>query len=359
MSMTDDKNPPTPLVNGPEQFSGSGEIGLGEAPDGLINKARKRKQRKAFMFMGLLAIAALIILTLIFLALFGRSPIPGMNKAQPAGYSTSIYGSSKPLGVAISNSRERIYVTESDGNRVVNVYDPSGDKVGTLSPPMKTESQRLPVYVAVDPLTDDVYVSDRLRRAVDIYSPKGSYRGKFKPSGFSMKGSAPLGLTFDKRGNLYITDVSGPTQKILVFGTDRKLLRKIGSKRQLLFPNGIAVDKKGRIYVSDSNHGRLAIFNSTGKLVASIGRGVGPGDLGLPRGVAIDTNDRMYVVDTTNQNVKVYRLGKRNTPSYIGSFGEEGAADGEFEYPNGIDVDGKGKVYVTDRENSRVQVWNQ
>ncbi len=357
--MTDDKNPPTPPVNGQEQFSRSGEIGLGEGPDGLTNEVRKRKQGKAYMSMGILVIAALIISTLVFLTLFGHSPIPGMNKTEPAGYKSSMYGSSRPLGVAVSNSGERIYVTESDGDRVVNVYDQSGDNVGTLSPPLKTRPRRLPVYVAVDALTDNVYVSDRQRRAVDIYSPKGVYRGKFKPSGFSMKGSSPLGLAFDKRGNLYMTDVSGPNQRILVFGPDRKLLRKIGSKRQLLFPNGIAIDKRGRIYVSDSNHGRLAIFSSTGKLVASIGRGVGPGDLGLPRGVAIDVNDRLYVVDTTNQNVKVYHLSRRKTPSYIGSFGDEGTGDGEFEYPNGIDVNGKGTVYVTDRENSRVQIWHQ
>jgi sugar lactone lactonase YvrE len=58
--------------------------------------------------------------------------------------------------------------------------------------------------------------------------------------------------------------------------------------------------------------------------------------------------------------VRVYRVGDAEHPSpgYLGSFGQEGLRDGNFEFPNGIAVDNRGRVYVTDRENNRVQVWS-
>jgi DNA-binding beta-propeller fold protein YncE len=40
--------------------------------------------------------------------------------------------------------------------------------------------------------------------------------------------------------------------------------------------------------------------------------------------------------------------------SYMGSFG---TGDGQFAFPNGIAVDGKDRIYVTDRGNNRIQVW--
>src|SRR5665811_1215406 len=93
--------------------------------------------------------------------------------------------------------------------------------------------------------------------------------------------------------------------------------------------------------------------------VATIGRGVGDGDLGLPRGVAVDDSGRLFVVDTSDQMVRVYNVGSAKTPNptYIGSFGDEGQIDGTFEYPNGVATDTRAHIYVTDRENNRVQVW--
>jgi len=63
-------------------------------------------------------------------------------------------------------------------------------------------------------------------------------------------------------------------------------------------------------------------------------------------------------VDTADHMVRVYLVGdSKATPTYIGSFGGEGKLEGTFEYPNGIATDKRAHVYVTDRENNRVQVW--
>lgn len=325
----------------------------------LTEEERKRRRRKIGALLAIV-VALAIVLVIILRSLSGSSPLPGIPSDVP-GHVSNIYGVQAPMGVAVSPDGDRVYVTESEGPRLVRVFDSSGDKIGALKPAGAKGAWRLPVYVAVDPNTEDVYVSDRLREEVEVYSPEGKYLRAFKPSGPLGEGANPLGVAFDEEGHLYMTDVRGgkKDQRVLVFNADSENpLRRIGKPGDFWFPNGIAVDGDGNVYVADSDNGRLQIFDSEGKLASSIARGVGEGDLGLPRGVALD-GDHLFVVDTTAHTVKVYdRPGDvKEVPRYLASFGVEGIGDDQFQYPNGIAVGG-GKIYVTDRENDRVQVWS-
>lgn len=354
-----------PVLQGTPSPEPGGAAGVGQ-PDAERKEERRRRRKRILL-------ALLALLVLLFAILFGwylstRKPLselPGLTQDRLPHYVTSIYGSSRPIGVAVSTSGERIYVTESNGARLVRVYDRAGKMLGTLAPPKSTGAGHQPVYVAVDPITDDVYVSDRPTQAVYVYGPKGAYLRTFVPRGDLGGGWQPLGLAFDARGSLYVTDVSGKSHRVLVFGRDGTLVRTLGATGKLVFPNGIVIDSRGTVYVSDSNNGRLVTFDPAGKLTSTIKRGLGEGNLHLPRGVAIDHSDRLYVVDTSSQTVKVYRLAaaKSSSPTsplakYLGSFGEEGHLDGTFEFPNGVAVDSRSRIYVTDRENNRVQVWS-
>jgi DNA-binding beta-propeller fold protein YncE len=330
----------------------------------LLSEAeRKRRRRKKQKLAAIGAVLAAIVAILIIRALSGTVPLPSIPSKLPH-YVSSIYGVDEPMGVAVSPNGERVYVTESEGPRLVRVFNSSGEKIGALKPPGKKNSEwRLPVYVAVSPKTEDVYVSDRLREDVEVYGPEGKYLHAFKPKGRLGKGANPLGLAFGPEGDLYMTNVSGARKdhSVLVFGSSgEEPLRKLGTRDMFWFPNGITLDSHGDVYVADSDNGRLAILNPAGKLVSSIQRGVGEGDLNLPRGVAIDGEGRLFVADTSAQTVDVYHLPSQATevPTYVGSFGVEGINNGQFEYPNGIAIDPSGRIYVTDRENGRVQVWS-
>ena len=327
-------------------------------PAGLPAKKGRRKRK----------ITLLVILLLIFAALFAwyllnRKPfsdLPGLNNTQMPHYEFSIYGAIKPLGVATTADGSRIYVTESDGPRVVHVYDAKGKQLGTLTPPKSTGPSHLPFYVAINPVTQDVYVSDRMSVAIYIYDANGKFVRTFAPKGNVGKFN-PLGLAFAPDGTLFATDVRGldaKAHRVLVFSPNGVLVRSMGAPGQLSYPNGIVVDQHGNVEVADSNNGRVVVFNVAGKMLATIGAGIGEGDLGLPRGTAVDDSGRLFVVDTADHMIRIYTIqADKPTPTYVGSFGDEGQTDGTFEYPNGIATDTRAHIYITDRENNRVQVW--
>ena len=348
----------TPLT-GPEAAasSGDGDVDVAGEPAPTTMKNRKKK------------IAALVVLLLILAALFGwysmnRKPLtqlPGLTSTKMPHYEFSIYGMTQPLGVAANAAGDRIYVTQSGGERVVRVFDRSGKPAGTLKPPSSTGASHVPVYVAINPTTQDVWVSDRSTSSIYVYDETGKYLRTFAPKGNLGGKWNPLGLAFGSDGTLYVTDVRevpAKSHRILVFAPDGTLVRSIGDPGVLSFPNGIVVDSHGNIEVSDSNNGRLLVFDAAGKMAATVGSGIGEGDLGLPRGAAVDDAARLYVADTSDHQVRVYQLDEsKPVPTYVGSFGGEGQLEGTFEYPNGVATDTRAHIYVTDRENNRVQVW--
>jgi DNA-binding beta-propeller fold protein YncE len=339
---------------------------LAAAAAELARTDRKRRRRR--MLAALLMVLVLLFALLVGWYMVKREPlpVPGLGKQPLPHYSFSIYGTSRPMGVAVSPDGERVYVTSSDGARTVALYDTKGDRKGELRPPPSTGSAHVPVYVAVDPTNGQVWVSDRASAAVYIYTSGGKYLRTFEPKGLrgiSHAGWQPLGLAFDQDGRLYATEVSGVKHQILVLRRDGSLVRAFGAEDGLKFPNGIAVGPGGNIYVTDSNNGRLLIYSPSGTKLAAVNRGVAEGDLGLPRGLAFDKPDgggHLYAVDTSSHTIKSYRPADdpaKPAPNYVGTFGGEGQLDGAFEYPNGIAADGRNHVYITDRENNRVQVW--
>ena len=325
---------------------------------------QKRRRRKKALLLFLLGLLAMLVTIVVWYLIFRQPitpPIPLIPESQVPAYSTSIYGAQRPTGVAVSPSGDRIYVAQSSGDLTGIVFDAAGNKVGAMAPPETTGSgsSHAPVYVAVDPLTEEVYVSDRITGTIYVYDRDGAYQRELTLT-VPRPGWQPLGLAFDKAGILYVTDLSGPYQKVLVIDRTAAVVRTLGENEKLSFPNGIGVDEAGNVLVTDSNNGRLLMFDSEGTVRAQVGRGTGQGNLGLPRGLSVDGGGRVFIADATGQGVFVFRPPTDDSPrlEYLGFFGGEGVADGSFEYPNGVAVDARGRVYVADTFNDRVQIWS-
>lgn len=288
--------------------------------------------------------------------------VPGVPWSNRPGersptYRASIFGLLQPMGVAVSPNGQRIYVTNTAGDREVAVFDVRGDRVGALAPPGTDPSMRALVYVAVNS-QGNVFVTDREQSKLFVFDADGTLRGTFPPS--PPADWHPLGVTIDAEDNVYVTDVTPDKHRVLVFGPDGTLKLEFGKQGhgqgEFWFPNAVAIDAAGRIYVADSNNGRVQIFQSDGSYLTEVGHGLGSSDLQLPRGLAIDPAGRLYIVDTSRHTIAVFQTGD-DGPAYLGSFGSRGIGDGEFFFPNGIAAYGSDRLYITDRENGRVQIW--
>lgn len=285
-------------------------------------------------------------------------PLSVITNAGAPRFLFAINGVVRPLGVAVSAASERIYVTESDGERHTKVFDREGNLLMTLDPPDTDPTTRTPVYVAVD-AQGQAFVSDRRAAQVYIYSATGELLGYLPSPEGASSAWAPLALAFDNEGDLLVTDVTPGQHRVILISQNGELLAQVGQYGkdigQFSYPNGITTDRAGRIVVADSNNGRIVLLSSKGEWLWSFGN-AGSSRLGLPRGLAVDNRDRLYVVDTLNHTVLVFQLHDREA-KLLFSFGQQGIGDGEFNFPNGIAIDASGRIYITDRENNRVQVW--
>lgn len=141
--------------------------------------------------------------------------------------------------------------------------------------------------------------------------------GKFVRSwGDASLFTEPHSLMFDREGNLWTTDSQGHV--VYKFDSTGKVLLTLGKKGMAgdntshdLFnrPNAVALAANGDIYVSDGyNNSRVVQFNKDGKFVRIIGgtKGAEPGQLQLPHGVVIDSKGRIIVGDSDNKRIAVF-----------------------------------------------------
>lgn len=333
-------------------------------------------------------------------------PAPAVAQVFKPRYLFSIYGVTAPIGVAATPPGDRIYVTESGGERLVRAFDRDGRELFTFSPPGSSPASRSPVYVALDN-GGNVYVTDRLQHAIYVYTADGQYLDTIlspavrlrdwarsnggpeyaapglsyiylfgqkevlvrKPDGESLDPLpvpdytvwAPLGINVVDN-TLYITELTMGYHRVMALDMkDGDVHLEFGTqgqdRGQFYYPNGTAVDAQRRIYVSDSNNGRLQVFSSRGEHLAILNTGVGGSRMSMPRGVWIDSQDRLYVVDTVGQTVHTYHVDDSGELEPLFTFGSPGVDDSQFNYPNDIAVDDRGRLYVTDTFNNRVQVW--
>lgn len=318
---------------------------------------RRRKFLLLFLLLLLLIFASLSIWYLLFRKPITEIPIPIGPEAMPT-YQYAFYDLSKPQGIAVSADGERIYVTQNGSAMDTLVLDRQGATLGVLKPPETMLAQPHQLYLAVNPVTGEVWATDRYDSAVFIYSRDGAFL-RFFDQGSALANWQPLGIGFDKQGNAYIADV-GAKQQIHVFSPDGTLLRDFGAGQALDHPNGITVAADGTVYVTDTGNGRLVVFDASGAQVGIVERGEAEGNLGLPVGVAIDDKGHVLVADSSASHIQAYApmaAGDRG-PAYLNAFGIKGSADGAMAFPNGIAVDGRGRVYVADWGNDRLQVWS-
>jgi DNA-binding beta-propeller fold protein YncE len=177
------------------------------------------------------------------------------------------------------------------------------------------------------------------------------------------------------RGNSTGPAYGAAAAQLLEFGADGKFIREIGHNLYAWsYAHTVKIDPQDNIWVTDKGSDMVIKFNPEGRVVMVFGRkqeasDEGTGPLKHPRpplppvdgmfrqvtDVAWDRAGNTYISDgyVNSRVAKVDKDGK-----WLMSWGEPGDAPGQFNTPHSIAVDAQGEVYVADRGNRRIQVFD-
>jgi DNA-binding beta-propeller fold protein YncE len=123
----------------------------------------------------------------------------------------------------------------------------------------------------------------------------------------------PHGLRIDADDNLWTTD-DGSHLVLKLSPSGRVLLvlgkKNVAAESDWLFnqPTDVAFGKNGEIYVSDGyGNSRIVEFDRSGNFIRAWGKyGTGPGEFNLPHSVAVDAQGNVYVADRENERIQIF-----------------------------------------------------
>ena len=260
-----------------------------------------------------------------------------------------------PSFVFAEPAMNEIYVI--DGKSRVIIYTSDFFPLFTLS---KRNGVDAPLGLTVD-AEGNVYVAqssskDNPRPRISVFNASLKWERDVYVKGFEGDDSfVPNRLAINKRGDIFLIGSYFPGA--LIFNNQGKLLDTISpeeEERKAKVSN-VTLDKAGRIYIVSEEEGHVYVYDENRKFLFKFGeKGGSTGKLSRPLAVGVDNrNGRMYVVDYMRHTIAAYdKDGK-----YLFEFGGLGWGEGWFQYPRDVAVDSAGRIFVADTFNNRIQVF--
>ncbi|HEX6134020.1 MAG TPA: peptidyl-alpha-hydroxyglycine alpha-amidating lyase family protein [Longimicrobiales bacterium] len=158
---------------------------------------------------------------------------------------------------------------------------------------------------------------------------------------------------------------------VFQFDLDGRLLKSFGAG-MIAWPHGIFVDRDGNVWVTDATGigeipegvGHVVYkFSPDGELLLTLGKkgvaGEGTDVFNQPSAVLVAPNGDIFVADGhgTGGNNRIVKLSSDGR--FIAQWGTTGTGPGEFRDPHALAMDSQGRLFVADRGNSRIQIFDQ
>ncbi|MDE3179775.1 MAG: hypothetical protein KGM47_08955 [Acidobacteriota bacterium] len=178
------------------------------------------------------------------------------------------------------------------------------------------------------------------------------------------------GVAVNSKGDIFVFNRGSRTQ-LFEFGPDGKFMRAIGDGLYgFVFAHSVKIDRYDNIWCVDEGSNMVIKFSPSGRVEMVLGRRpepvehVPPGqpappppawEFNRPTDVGFDGDGDIFVTDgyVNSRVVKYDKFGNK-----IKEWGARGSAPGQFHTPHSIVVDNAGHLYVADRENRRIQVFD-
>ena len=325
-----------------------------------------------------------------------------VRKIGPDGIITTVAGAggqlNGPFGVAV-DAAGNVYVSDT-GNQRVARFAPDGNFNGSVADGLLNGPEGLAIDAG-----GNLYIADTFNGRVRKVTPDGSvsvvagtgstgvYSGDNNPA-INAALSLPTDVAVDSAGNLFIADFGNSRIRTVAGGIIAPgIISTVAGSTNggpildgqeavnvlLNGPTGVAVDSAGNIYFVEAGIGsgtglargdyKVYKVSTEGILTTIAGSGVpsfsgdgGPAvnaQINGATGVAVDTAGNVYIADTANHRLREVANGTISTIAGNGSPGFAGEnvapAVSQLNTPGGVAVDGAGRVYIADSDNSRVR----
>ncbi len=200
-----------------------------------------------------------------------------------------------------------------------------------------------------------LYIADTGKRGIVVYdfaAGKSEYFNSLGPHG---KLISPVYVALDRNGNILVSD--SELGRVVVFDSEHKFSHFLGSKDDFERPVGLAFNKdESRLYVVDSKEHKVKILDPDGSMIGEFGgRGDEKGQFYYPLTVLVTDGDTVYVVDSFHFAVQAFDLAG----NYLFSFGPRARGVGPMARPRDIATDSDGNLYITDAVRDNVQMYSR
>jgi sugar lactone lactonase YvrE len=183
------------------------------------------------------------------------------------------------------------------------------------------------------------------------------------PAGTTM--GAAAAVAFDARGHLYV--LTRGAQAFFEFDPNGAFVRAFGDK-MFTRSHGLKIDRDGNLWATDVGGHVVVKLNPAGQVLLTLGtRGeagewneaAGSRKLNQPNDIAIAANGDVFVVQGHTPGPKgdarVLKFDKDG--KFVTSWGGKGKDPGQFDVAHGAAIDAKGLLWVMDRENQRIEIF--
>lgn len=188
---------------------------------------------------------------------------------------------------------------------------------------------------------------------------------------------ATIGIIPDGRGGAWIHHRSDPP--IVKLDSSGRPLVSFGTG-MFVQAHGFCMDRDGNLWAGDSGPfgddpskaGRgyqFFKFSPEGKLLLTLGEAgvsrAGPDTFIAPTACAVAQNGDIFIADghfprpSTSQQDGDRIVRFTADGRYLGAWGRKGSGPGEFDGPHALAVDSQGRLFVADRSNNRVQIFDR
>ncbi len=160
-------------------------------------------------------------------------------------------------------------------------------------------------------------------------------------------------------GDVYV--LSRSAHPVMIFDADGSFVTSWGEGQFSGFVHGMTIDRAGRVWVADSGLHTVTQHEPDGTLLLTLGmRGAAMPTLygnpfNMPTGTAIISTGDVFISDGYG-NRRVHRFSA--TGERLHSWGEPGTGPGQFALVHFITADAQDRLYVCDRENHRIQIFD-